>query len=77
MRTVDAVSAVPAASVAATLALFVGVYGGVFGAGIYYIARLVRSGPPDVEGAPRPPSGSRGTPARPLSAPPEPMDAAR
>ena len=74
MRTAEAVSAVPAASVAATLALFVGVYGGVFGAGVYYMARLVRSGPPEVDGGPRAPAGSHGTPARPLRAPPEPIE---
>ncbi|HLF11987.1 MAG TPA: cytochrome ubiquinol oxidase subunit I, partial [Gammaproteobacteria bacterium] len=45
MRTADAVSEVPGASVATTLLLFLLVYGGVFGAGIYYIARLIRTGP--------------------------------
>jgi cytochrome d ubiquinol oxidase subunit I len=73
MRTADAVSAVPAASVATTLALFVGVYGGVFGAGVYYMARLIRTGPPDVDGAPAP-EVTAGTPARPLGVPGEPLE---
>jgi cytochrome d ubiquinol oxidase subunit I len=76
MRTAEAVSAVPGASVAATLVLFVGVYGGVFGAGVYYIARLIRSGPPDVEGGPRASASTSGTPARPLSGAGEPMQGA-
>jgi len=76
MRTADAVSAVPTASVATTLALFIGVYGGVFGAGVYYISRLIRTGPPDVEGGPRAPAGPGGTPARPLGVPPEPIEGA-
>ena len=65
MRTADAVSALPGASVATTLAMFIAVYGGVFGAGVYYITRLVRSGPLEVE----PVDHSAATPARPLSAP--------
>jgi cytochrome d ubiquinol oxidase subunit I len=44
-RTVDAVSPVPAATVASTLALFVLVYGVVFSAGIYFINRLIHRGP--------------------------------
>jgi cytochrome d ubiquinol oxidase subunit I len=43
-RTVDAVSPVPAATVASTLALFVLVYGVVFSAGIYFINRLIHLG---------------------------------
>ncbi|MEX0842281.1 MAG: cytochrome ubiquinol oxidase subunit I, partial [Xanthobacteraceae bacterium] len=45
-RTADAASPVPGASVAATLALFVIVYGIVFAMGIYYINRLIAWGPP-------------------------------
>ena len=71
MRSADAVSRLPAGSVAATLLLFLLVYGGVFGAGIYYIVRLVRAGPPDI--AAEPPKQAAGeraaTPARPLGAP--------
>ena len=45
MRTADATSPVPAASIAGTLALFVVVYGIVFWFGIYYINRLIAQGP--------------------------------
>jgi cytochrome d ubiquinol oxidase subunit I len=71
MRSADAVSPLPAASVATTLLLFLLVYGGVFGAGIYYIVRLVRAGPPDIAAEPpKRASGERAaTPARPLGAP--------
>jgi cytochrome bd ubiquinol oxidase subunit I len=63
LRTADAISPVPAASVAATLALFVLVYSVVFAMGIYYINRLIVRGP---EGrAVEPPE--KGTPIRPLS----------
>ncbi len=49
LRTADAISPVPAASIATTLALFVVVYGIVFTMGIYFINRLIAKGP---EGAP-------------------------
>src|SRR5262245_60233023 len=63
LRTADAISPVPGASVASTLALFVLVYGIVFAMGIYYINRLIAKGP---EGrAIEPPE--IGTPVRPLS----------
>jgi cytochrome d ubiquinol oxidase subunit I len=45
LRTADATSPVPGASIATTLALFVLVYGIIFGAGIYYINRLINRGP--------------------------------
>jgi cytochrome d ubiquinol oxidase subunit I len=45
LRTADAVSPVPGGSVLTSLILFVLVYGIVFGAGLYYIAQLVRRGP--------------------------------
>jgi cytochrome bd ubiquinol oxidase subunit I len=45
LRTADAISPVPAASIASTLALFVLVYGIVFAMGIYYINRLINKGP--------------------------------
>ncbi len=48
LRTADAVSPVPGGSVAATLALFIIVYGIVFSAGIFYINRLIHKGPPDM-----------------------------
>ena len=63
LRTADATSPVPGASIATTLALFVLVYGIVFTMGIYYINRLIAKGP---EGrAIEPPE--KGTPTRPLS----------
>jgi cytochrome d ubiquinol oxidase subunit I len=46
LRTADAISPVPASSIAATLALFVIVYGIVFTMGIYYINRLIAWGLP-------------------------------
>jgi cytochrome d ubiquinol oxidase subunit I len=64
LRTADATSPVPGASIATTLVLFVLVYGIVFTMGIYYINRLIDKGP---EGrAIEPPE--MGTPVRPLSA---------
>ncbi|HVY00052.1 MAG TPA: cytochrome ubiquinol oxidase subunit I [Pseudorhodoplanes sp.] len=45
LRTADAVSPVPAASIATTLALFVLAYGIVFSMGIYYINRIIVHGP--------------------------------
>jgi cytochrome bd ubiquinol oxidase subunit I len=63
LRTADAVSPVPGASMATTLVLFVLVYGVVFAMGIYYINLLINKGP---EGrAVEPPEA--GTPTRPLS----------
>lgn len=45
LRTADAISPVPGASIAGTLALFVVCYGIVFSMGIYYINRLIAHGP--------------------------------
>jgi cytochrome d ubiquinol oxidase subunit I len=45
LRTADATSPVPAASIAGTLALFIVTYGIVFWFGIYYINRLINGGP--------------------------------
>ena len=45
LRTADALSPVPAASLAVSLALFVIVYFVVFGVGIYYLLRLMRTVP--------------------------------
>ena len=45
LRTADAVSPVPGGSVLASLILFVLAYGVIFGAGLFYIAKLVRAGP--------------------------------
>ncbi|MGE0116633.1 MAG: cytochrome ubiquinol oxidase subunit I [Dongiaceae bacterium] len=44
LRTRDAASPVPAGSIALSLALFAVVYAAVFGAGLYYIAKVVRQG---------------------------------
>jgi cytochrome bd ubiquinol oxidase subunit I len=71
MRTADAVSAVPSASLLTTLGLFVVVYGGVFGAGVYYMTRLVRTGPAEIGADPA------ATPARPLGVPGEPLEESR
>ncbi len=45
LRTADATSPVPGATIAGTLALFVLAYGVVFSFGIYYINRLIAKGP--------------------------------
>ena len=45
LRTADAISPVPGATVAGTLALFIVTYGIVFWFGIYYINRLIVRGP--------------------------------
>src|SRR5690606_21507509 len=67
MRTADAVTPHNAAEVGLTLVLFIIVYFILFGAGIVYILRLIRTGPlrhEPQEGGP----GEHRTPARPLSA---------
>ena len=51
LRTADATSPVPAASIAGTLALFIFAYGIVFSMGIYYINRLIAAGPPNTKKA--------------------------
>jgi len=61
LRTADAVSPVPGSSIATTLALFVLVYGIVFSMGIYYINRLINTGPAAIAGEP-PASGMAGRP---------------
>jgi cytochrome d ubiquinol oxidase subunit I len=45
LRTADATSPVPGATIAGTLVLFVIAYGVVFSFGIYYINRLIAQGP--------------------------------
>jgi cytochrome d ubiquinol oxidase subunit I len=64
LRTADAISPVSAASVAVSLALFVIVYGIVFGFGIYYINRLIARGPEGASVA----TPKSWRPGRPLSA---------
>ncbi len=63
MRTADAASPVPGASILSTLALFVFIYGIVFSMGVYYINRLIHAGPKGEATEP-----SEGLPNRPLSA---------
>jgi cytochrome d ubiquinol oxidase subunit I len=61
VRTADAVSPnLTGATVAFSLAVFILAYAAIFGAGLYYILRLIRTGPRPVEEA--------GTPKRPMSA---------
>lgn len=67
LRTADAVSPVSAASVAASLTVYVLAYALVFGFGIAYLYRMLRRGPLPHEPEPRTEGGER-TPARPLSA---------
>jgi len=62
MRTSEAASPVPAGSIAFTLAAFVFVYVLVFGAGSYYILRLIGKGP----GSTEPPYGAHGLKKPPL-----------
>jgi cytochrome d ubiquinol oxidase subunit I len=64
LRTADAISPVPGATVAGTLALFVITYGIVFWFGIYYINRLISYGP----GGPEPKEAPANLANRPLSA---------
>lgn len=67
MRTADAVTPHSASEVGLALVLFVVVYFILFGAGIMYILRLIRTGPQShqpQEGGP----GEQRTPARPISA---------
>jgi cytochrome bd ubiquinol oxidase subunit I len=53
LRTADSVSPVPGGSVLISLILFVLVYGVVFGAGVYYIAKLIKRGPDETPPVPQ------------------------
>ena len=67
LRTADAVTPTLAAgSVMTSLVVFAAVYFTVFGAGIWYLLKLIRKGPQPHEPMPESDSGER-TPARPLS----------
>ena len=67
LRTADAVTPTLAAgTVLASLIVFAAVYATVFGAGIWYLLKLVRQGPQPHEPAPDSDRGEK-TPARPLS----------
>ncbi len=77
MRTADGVSSHGAVPLLITLVLFVVVYFAVFGAGAYYVLRLIAAGPADPY-AKTPVSGGPGEPRqpmRPMSAAPDPDDA--
>jgi cytochrome d ubiquinol oxidase subunit I len=63
LRTADAVSPVPGGSVLTTLILFILVYGIIFSMGIYYINRLIHTGPTGRLVEPT----EHGLPSRPLS----------
>jgi cytochrome d ubiquinol oxidase subunit I len=53
LRTADAVSPIPAGSVLASLILFIVVYAIVFGAGLYYIGKLIKRGPDETPPVPQ------------------------
>jgi cytochrome d ubiquinol oxidase subunit I len=69
LRTADAVTPLPLASVATSLALFVLVYCVVFGIGTYYLLRLMRTVPTAAEPTPERPGGHR-----PIAAADEPLE---
>ena len=73
LRTADAVSAVDGGSVLFSLVTFVVVYFGVFGAGTWYLVRLVHKGPQPHEPVIDNDEGEK-TPMRPLSVPDESME---
>ncbi|MGV1014899.1 MAG: cytochrome ubiquinol oxidase subunit I [Methyloceanibacter sp.] len=65
LRTADSVSPVAGGKVLASLILFVLVYAIIFGAGLYYIAKLVRRGPVEI---PVPEEGEADLSHRPMAA---------
>jgi cytochrome d ubiquinol oxidase subunit I len=66
LRTADAVSPVPGGSLAFSILLFVLVYGIVFGAGVFYMAKLVARGPDRTP--PMPEKGEADLSHRPMAA---------
>ena len=73
LRTSDAVSPnITAAAVMSSLVIYAAVYAFVFGAGIWYLRKLLRIGP--VKQSPKHTDGGGKTPARPLSLPDEPVE---
>jgi cytochrome d ubiquinol oxidase subunit I len=73
LRTADAVSPnIGAGSVLASLIVYAVVYAIIFGAGIWYILKLLRVGP--IRQPPKDTRGGEKTPARPLSMPDESTD---
>ena len=73
LRTADAVSAVDARSVLTSLIIFVVVYCTVFGAGIWYLYKLIKKGPQPYQETPDMDEGDK-TPSRPLSAADQPLE---
>ncbi len=73
LRTADAATAIGAGSVLASLVTYAIVYAIVFGAGIWYLFKLVRKGPQPHEPAPDTDEGEK-TPARPLSVGNKPIE---
>lgn len=67
LRTADAASPVPGASVLTSLLLFILVYGIIFSAGIVYINRMIHKGPAEVTGEEPREEAGRGV-GRPMSA---------
>lgn len=75
LRTSDAVSPnIAAAAVLSSLVIYAAVYAFVFGAGIFYLRKLMRIGP--VKQPPKHTDGGEKTPARPLSLPDESVEGA-
>ena len=73
LRTADAVSPnIVAAAVLSSLIIYAAAYAFVFGAGIWYLGKLLHKGP--VKQPPKDTEGGEKTPARPLSLPDEPID---
>jgi cytochrome d ubiquinol oxidase subunit I len=70
-RTAEAATPLPVSSVVASLITFVVVYLGIFGAGLYYLVKLFRTGP---VAAPVKDAAAHQTPARPLSVPQETIE---
>jgi cytochrome d ubiquinol oxidase subunit I len=67
LRTADSVSPIDAPAVAASLLAFVGVYFLVFGAGVWYLLRLLKANP-EAEGGEPIPAASRAAGITPVQA---------
>ena len=73
LRTADSVSPnIQAAAVLSSLVIYASAYAFVFGAGIWYLQKLLRKGP--VKQPPKDMAGGEKTPARPLSLPDEKIE---
>ena len=73
LRTADAMGPQSTAMVAVSLAVYLAGYAFVFGWGIWYLAKLIRTGPQPRGDGPDVASGEH-TPARPLSAADESLE---